>query len=255
MKNILYFILDLLTFKRGILRKISGFSVRIPTRYYKYFEDDYELNNINFINNYVPNSSVIIDIGAHIGLLSIILGKKAGAKGKVYAFEPTLSTYQILKETIRINGMNDRVIPMNAAVAGEDGKAVFYVTDIKAHNSNSLANNRRNYGNERGVEVEVVSVDSFATKRKIDKVDFIKIDAEGAEYGVLKGASKVIEKDRPHMLLALHPNSITNFGDNLSDIWDFVKSRNYHVYYMSKEIDKHFFVSQTDLFDVFLLPN
>lgn len=254
MKNILYTLLDLLTLKRGIRRFISGFSLRIPVRFFKYFENDYELNNINFINNYVKKDAVIIDIGAHIGLLSVILAQKAGPKGKVYAFEPTPSTFAVLEETVRINQQQQVVTPVNAAVAGENGKAVFYVTDIAAHNSNSLADNKRNYGNERGVEVDLVSVDSFKASQRLAKIDFIKIDAEGAEYAVLKGATSVLTADRPHILLALHPFAISNFGDHLSDIWDFVKKMNYQVFYMSKEIEKDFFISQPDLFDVFLLP-
>ena len=51
MKEFIYKIIDLLTFKRGFNIHISGYSLRLPTRYYKYFESDYELNNINFINN------------------------------------------------------------------------------------------------------------------------------------------------------------------------------------------------------------
>jgi FkbM family methyltransferase len=254
MKQFLYFILDLIILKRGISRHISGFSMKIPTRFHRYFEQDYELNNINFINNYVQNKAVIIDVGAHIGLLSVILAKRAGNGGKVYSFEPTPSTFQILKETIKINHLDAVIVPVNAAVSNTEGKATFYVTNFVAHNSNSLSNNLRNYGNERGIEVDVTSIDSFTHQNKTGKIDVIKIDVEGAEYSTLKGASRVIDESRPFIILALHPDSIVNFGDTLSDIWDYVKSKNYHVFHLSKEIDKGYFISQKNLFDVFLLP-
>lgn len=100
MKELIYKIIGAFTLGRGIKRHISGFSLRIPTRYFKYFEPDYELNNINFINNNVAKGMTVIDVGAHIGLLSIILYKKVGTSGKIFSVEPTPSTFKLLKKLL-----------------------------------------------------------------------------------------------------------------------------------------------------------
>lgn len=253
MKELIYKIIDVVTLRKGIKRHISGFSLRIPTRYFKYFEPDYELNNINFINNNVTKGMTVIDVGAHIGLLSIILYKKVGASGKIFSVEPTPSTFKLLKKTIDINDASATVIPINKAVSEKSGITSFYVTDIVAHNSNSLSNNNRSYGNEKKIDIEVISIDDLAKEYNLNRIDFIKLDAEGAEYSVLKGSTGVIDNSHPKILLALHPKSIKNFGNTLSEIWDFVVSKKYRVIYKNDEIDKDVFISQSNLFDVFLL--
>lgn len=253
MKEAIYKIFDFITFGKGIKRNISGFSLRLPTRYYKYFKQDYELNNINFLNNQLEKGMTVIDIGAHIGLLSTIIAQKVGASGRVFSFEPTPSTFQLLQKTIAINGNQKIITPFNKAVSDKSGTTTFYITDKPAHNSNSLANTKRENVKEFGIDVKLVSVDDFASENKLSKIDLIKIDAEGAELSVLKGAEKIITAFRPKILLALHPLSIISFGDSLPEIWDFVTGKGYKVYYLNQEISRDSFVSQKGLFDVFLL--
>ena len=253
MKKNIYKTIDLVTGGKGFKRNISGFALRIPVGYHNYFEPDYELNNINFINNYLSEGMTVIDIGAHIGLLSVIMAKKVKPTGNVYSFEPTPSTFKLLEKTIGLNDLSEVISPNQAAVADKKGTTFFYVTDIEAHNSNSLSDNKRDYGNEHKIEVQLVSVDEFAAEKMLQKIDFIKIDAEGAEYSVLRGCENTLKKDKPKMILALHPSSITNFGNNLAQIWDFLESFGYSVIYKSEKIDKPFFTAQDDLFDVFLL--
>jgi FkbM family methyltransferase len=255
MKKIIYKGIDAFTAGKGIKRKISGFGLRIPVGYHNYFESDYELNNINFINNYLSEGMTVIDIGAHVGLLSVVMAQKVKPGGKVYSFEPTPSTFKLLQKTITINGFENVIKPNMMAVADKKGKTFFYVTDIEAHNSNSLSDNKRDYGNEHKIDVELVSVDEFAVENKITKINFIKIDAEGAEFSVLKGCENTFRKDKPKMILALHPSSIVNFGNSLEQIWDYLAAFGYTVIFKSEKIDRNFFVSQNDLFDVFLFPS
>lgn len=253
MKKQIYKAVDIITAGKGFKRNISGFGLRIPVGYHNYFETDYELNNINFINNYLAEGMTVIDIGAHIGLLSVIMAQKVKASGKVYSFEPTPSTFQLLQKTIAINDNENIIQPNMMAVSEKKGKTFFYITDIVAHNSNSLSNNKRDYGNEHKIDVELTSVDEFAKDNKLAKIDFIKIDAEGAEYSVLKGCESTLRRNKPKIILALHPSSIVNFGNSLDEIWDYLQGFGYTVVFKSEKVDRNFFVSQADLFDVFLL--
>lgn len=249
----MYKLLDAVMLGRGMPREISGFKMRLPTRYYRWFDDGYESEHINFVNEVVKDSMAVIDIGAHIGLFSVILAKKVGAKGKVFAFEPTLSTYNLLNKTIEINKINNIVKAEQKAVGDKKGTVKFYVTDIEAHNSNSLSNNQRDHGNERGVDVEMVSIDEYVKENNIKQVGFVKIDAEGAEYSVLKGMRKTISRDNPTIILALHPDSIVNFGDSLKEIWNFIEETGYTAHYQNAKMNEQDFISQDDLFDVYLL--
>ena len=253
MRKQIFKVIDFFMAGKGVKRNISGFLLKIPVGYHNYFERDYELNNINFINNYLSDGMTVIDIGAHIGLLSVVMAQKVKKEGRVFSFEPTPSTFSLLTKTIAINNLSGVVQPNQMAVSDKKGKTFFYITDIEAHNSNSLSDNKRDYGNEHKIEVELVSVDEFANNNNLKKIDFIKIDAEGAEYSVLKGCEATMRRDNPKMILALHPKSITNYGDSLEKIWDYLQMFGYTVVYKSEKIDRNFFIRQNDLFDVFLI--
>jgi tRNA G37 N-methylase Trm5 len=115
-KELAYKGLNILTLGKGITRTFSSNKVRIPTRFFKYFTPDYEQENLSIINSKIKKGMYIIDVGAHIGLMSSIFGNKVGNTGKVFAFEPTPSTFNILKKTIGINNLSAIVKPVNAAL-------------------------------------------------------------------------------------------------------------------------------------------
>jgi FkbM family methyltransferase len=255
MKKILYLLASHLLFQKGVSRYISGFKINLPLRYFRYFEPDYELNNINFINNYVSSGMTAIDVGAHIGLLTTVIANKVGSSGRVYSFEPTASTHSILNQTISLNGIVGPVTAILAAVSKQSGKTFFYVSSIDAHNSNSLSNNNRSSVDERKVEVDLIGLDEFKVENRLSMINFIKIDAEGAELSVLQGASDILKVDRPKIILALHPTSIINFGDTLEEIWDFATQKGYTIFLNHEVMNKGSFCRKTDLFDVFLLPD
>lgn len=246
-----YKVLDMLTLGKGMNRTFQGNTVRMPTRYYKYFEADYEKDNIRIINDRVKSGMVIMDIGAHIGLMTAILGKKVGPTGKVFSFEPTPSTFKILQKTVAINNLSHATVnPF--AVSDKKGTLSFYVSEHDADNSNSLSNSKRTDRTEGTVDVQVVSVDDYIKEHNSGKVDFIKIDVEGAELKLLKGAVQTIRNNYPDMILALHPASIRNFGDSLEEIWDLTVELGYIPRFEGRTMTRQEFIGKDILFDVFL---
>lgn len=251
-KLILYKLLDIITLGKGIKRNFKGNTVRVPTRYFRYFPNGYEDDTFEFVNKEIKEGMVVLDIGAHIGIIAVPLAKKVGANGKVYAFEPTPTTVSILKETIRINNIkNISVQPY--ALANTKGKLIFYTSDNKVDNSNSLIDNHRLDRKENKIEVEVNTLDDFKVSSNISKIDFIKIDVEGAELRVLKGAAKTIGQDKPKMVLSMHPASIKNSGDSAEEIWNFLNGYGYKILLENKEMSKEDFISRQGLFDVFAI--
>ncbi len=87
------------------------------------------------------------------------------------------------------------------------------------------------------------------------KVDFIKIDAEGAELGVLKGGRNTIISDKPLIILSMHPKSIAHRGETNEQIWDFLAPLNYKILLDGNKIEKTDFCNKKDLFDVQLISN
>ncbi len=253
MKKIFYLLVDFVTLGKGIRKHVSGFSVILPVRFSRYFKTNYELHIINFINDYLKKDMTAIDIGSHIGLMSVIMSKLIGNNGRCYSFEPTKATFKILKKTINLNNCLN-IIAYEKAISDFTGKTCFFIANLEAHNANSLVNNHRNI-NEHSVEVQVITIDEFVTQNNIPRIDFIKINAEGAENSILKGGLRTIERFHPYIVLSLHPQAINNFNSSLSDTWNFIIENNYKVTYKSEEIDKDFFIRQVELFDVFVIPH
>jgi len=251
-KELSYKIINLITFGRGIKKEIGNTRLRLPARYFRYFPNDYEKENLKIIDEYIQEGMVVVDVGAHIGLLSAVIAKKLKASGNVYSFEPTPSTFLVLRNTIKINGLENSIRPVQAALSNKSGKTIFYISNNTVDNSNSLVNNRRSDRKEEAVDVVLYSLDDFLKQENVRRLDFIKIDAEGAELQVLRGAQQSIANYHPLIILAIHPQSIKNFGDSLEEIWDFIHSNKYNAHLEGRIIKKEDFISRKDLFDVFL---
>ena len=252
LKDIAYKILDVLMLGRGIKVNISGIELRLPTRYYKYYEKQYEKDSIMRMRKLIQPKETVLDIGAQMGLMTKLFSDLVGLEGKVYSFEPTPSTYRLLQKTISINHLS-QVVSVNKAVAEKEGKTNFNIFETEASAGNSLAINTSKL-QTKAIEVDLISVDGFVSEKPIDKVEFIKIDTEGAELAVLKGAEKTIQRDRPNILLALHPKMLNNLGDSLEDVFDLCAAHRYNISYHGQSMAKNEFIAKENLFDVFLLP-
>lgn len=253
MKKLIYKILEFF-FKNGVKAVISGIQIRLPFRFYRYYERDYEAENISFFRKSIKRNDFVMDIGAQIGLMSKLFADLVGPNGNVFSFEPTPMTFGVLKQTLKLNGIENIVHPVQEAVSDKNGKAIFNISEIDIDASNSLTN--LNKGEHvKGIEVNVTSIDEFVKKNLLKKVDFIKIDAEGAEYFVLVGATNTITEHRPIINLALHPAAINNFNSSLKEIYEFIIIKNYHIIYRSNDMNEKDFISKENLFDVQLLPN
>jgi hypothetical protein len=104
------------------------------------------------------------------------------------------------------------------------------------------------------VEVEVNTIDNFVASKKLDRVDFIKIDVEGAEFDTVRGGIEVFKKFQPSFILAIHPEPIEKKGDKLEDIYDFLLSLNYNITYNNKFISRETFCANKELIDLHLIP-
>jgi FkbM family methyltransferase len=249
-KDLFYYLLDIATLKKGIKVLINDYKIILPTGYHKYFPLYYERPNFLFFKKMCKPGMNIIDIGAHVGLYSVYMQKLSG--GNVYGFEPTPSTVSVLKKTIALNKAGSNIEVIEAAVSDITGKARFKIDSQRASVSNSLVEYNRTEKMETS-EVEVISIDDFVAKRKI-KIDFIKIDAEGAELSVLRGAQNTLLDQRPVMILALHPEAIAARNETNEMIWHFLKKMNYSILYDEKKISKREFDDNKELFDVHLVP-
>jgi FkbM family methyltransferase len=131
---------------------------------------DYKAEELN-----LTKDSVVVDIGAHVGVVSMTLAQQFGCQ--VYAYEPNPDNFERLTENVKANGLTDLVRVYNLAVT-KDGREVNIGTDTDNSGSNSIY--------KGGVPVESVTLDDIFNVVG-ERIDLLKIDCEGAECEILEG--------------------------------------------------------------------
>lgn len=161
-----------------------------------FFEQNYV---VSYLKDYILQSKVILDIGAHCGSHTILY-KKLNPEVQVYSFEPQSKMYNLLVKNIEDNGL-DKVYPYNNAVGDYTGRVEMngYSTD-GANSMKKLAYGGEDLFNLGGVQigsggesVQMVKIDEL----KMPCCDFVKIDVEGYEPHVIEGAKLTIQICRP----------------------------------------------------------
>ena len=169
----------------------------------------YEPEESTLFEQTVLPGMVVVDAGANIGVYTLLAARAAGPAGRVIAFEPDPHTFEILSENVSRNGLSN-VVLVNGALAGEPGTMLLYqVPGHPALASLSSANARNSF--ER-VEVQVTTLDSALADLGIERVDVMKLDTQGAEIDILRGARETIGRARPTMFVEYWPTGLSGMG-------------------------------------------
>jgi FkbM family methyltransferase len=136
---------------------------------------------------HIEPGDVILDVGANIGMFSIRFGRLF-RDTTIYAFEPNPSVYRRLVRNISANALT-KVEPINVAIASSAGGRPFFVTGATV--TGSLYEGSSNYTTP-SFDAETIALDCFCEMRRIRSIGLLKIDVEGAELEVLKGAIKTL---------------------------------------------------------------
>ena len=161
---------------------------------------------LQVIDEYLPNQSTILDIGANIGNHSLYWAIERNAK-KIYSFEPLDSIYKILAKNVEINKLEDIIIPHNFGLYKEDTNA-----SVEHTNLVNLGNTSFKPGDKGRFKLK--RLDSLGIE---DKIDLIKIDVEGVEVEVLVGGTETIKKSQPTIVVeSFHRKfEVDNFMDSI----------------------------------------
>ncbi|MEO0076614.1 MAG: FkbM family methyltransferase [candidate division WOR-3 bacterium] len=193
----------------------------------------YEPLVTNFFLKEVKPGNIIIDVGAHIGYYTLIFAKLAGQSGEVYAFEPDPTNFAILKKNVLINGYKN-VILSNKAVSNISGRIKLYVYhDHPAWHKIYDTNDSNGY-----IEIESVRLDDFF-KNYNKKVDFIKMDIEGAEWLAVSGMLEFLKnQDKVKIITEYNPSKLKFFGIKATDFLELLSNLNFKLFEFSEKSSK-----------------
>lgn len=156
----------------------------------------YEEYETEIMEKEISEGDVILDIGANIGYFTLLFARWAGKKGKVFSFEPDPANFALLKKNVEVNGY-ENVVLVNKAVSDKTWKS-------KLHLSEENKVDHRIYNSHDGrksVEIQSMRLDDYFKGYK-GKVDFIKMDIQGAEGRAVKGMPDLLKKNKNMKLVS-----------------------------------------------------
>jgi FkbM family methyltransferase len=172
----------------------------------------------------------VLDVGANIGRMTVLASKGVGPGGRVIAFEPSPLVIASLYKNIFFNQCKN-VSVRNYAVADADGSLPFHVP----LDTNSGLGSFRDLGTDQSLVIEVPIRQIDQERGLPDDVRLIKIDTEGADLRVLRGAELLIARCRPAIVLEFSPAWIAQMGDEPKWILEFAARHDYSLYQLQPE--------------------
>jgi FkbM family methyltransferase len=164
---------------------------------------------------------VVYDVGANIGYITLALAHSIKDHGKVFAFEPLPGNVEIIKKLITINNLEKMVEVLPLALGDKTEKQKFVMWGSSAMHLLESASNGHDTSCCTSIMVDSATLDSFVFECKNPPPHLIKIDVEGAETLVLKGALRTLETYSPAILAEIHGPT------NAARVWDALDTLDY----------------------------
>ena len=216
------------SFLNSIKRRIRNYAAQPEAASYAEVERAEQI----FYLEYLREGMTVFDVGANVGELTLLFSRFT-AGGVVHAFEPSRAAFERLEIVCR--AANRRTVVLNnLALAGKKGfiRLHVYEDDYLSFNSQA-ARPLKDYGlnlEPVGIEeIRATTVDDYCDEKGIEEIDLLKIDTEGAELQVMKGARKMLKSGRIKCLTFEFGQTTFDMGNRPEEIEDYLQEMNYNV--------------------------
>ena len=205
----------------------NGKWLRLSVKSWAALHQKYEPYMARALHGNLRPGDVFLDVGSHFGLWSVYAAGIIGKTGKVFAFEPS-PAFAVLKENAVLNS---RVQAFNMGLGAQDGEATFFEQGTSSSGSFVKAVTVINEAWQptvpiAGTKVKIRTLDTLIAELGV-RPDLIKVDVEGFEFEVVRGAENILRNIRPVMLIEIHPPQLKLSGSSDLALIAFLQSRGY----------------------------
>ena len=167
----------------------------------------------------------IVDVGANIGYYVLIEAQALGNSGKIHAIEPAPKNFEMLQANLDLNAVGCEIESHNLAISDHVGQVSFEIAGASNHHRLAI-----NGSNSNSIEVEATTLDALLGD---EKIDMVRMDAEGAEWVILRGMRRILASDRPlKMFIEVHPKLIREYQGDLEEWLAMLADSRFDVQYL-----------------------
>jgi len=190
----------------------------------------YEPEKTRAVQNFLQPGGTFVDVGGNKGDFALLAAKTAGPKGKVVCVEPEPENFSWITRSVKLNGY-DNIQLCNVALSDHEGEAALHLGAKSGFHTLLSGAPERDHG---FVMVKTRTLDGLLRESKTDSVNILKIDVEGAELQVLRGAVETIRAN-PQLIIFLDLHPV--LGVNVFEVFDFLSSLGFGVFEMHPPYD------------------
>lgn len=222
-----------------------------------YISGTYEPNSLLLLKKYLRKNDVFLDIGANAGIYTLLASRCVGEKGKVISFEPSSREYLMLEENVQLNALQN-VRCEKCAISNVSGVNFLNLAVDKHNGQNTLCDQFAYKGVNSNLKesVKVDTIDQYVKNHALNRIDFIKMDIEGAESLALQGAKQTFHLHRPLLLIEICRNIYKRNKKDLRLIHQFFQDYQYQVFSINDETGELYPNEKPDTWDdnIFVVP-
>lgn len=214
----------------------------------------YEPETVTLVEQLLTPGMIFVDAGAHCGQYTLVAARQVGPAGQVHSFEPDPQTFAILQKNIAMNKLGN-VHANQIALAGRVATLDFFLGNEHNYGANSLAENV--FNSNRTIKVSTRPLDDYLRERRIEQVDLLKIDVEGAELAVLQGSRVLLSgRHRPFIIVEFNEQAQQGFGSSCTELAGLLQEMDYLLYRVGPEEGPGFHAGRKveDFFNVLAVP-
>ncbi len=199
-----------------------------------FWNGEFDEDDVAFFRAAIQPGDTVFDVGGNVGLISIPIGchLKALGSGELISFEPIKANYERLTANMKLNGLEKIARAYNVALGDHEGTLEISMESRHgAQTGNAIASDI--VGDAEGFtrnSCTLIRLDTLAAQEKIAKVDFMKVDIEGAEMLFLNGGAGFITAHRPTIYGEFNSGLMPKFGHSFLDVYGFFKERKYRCF-------------------------
>lgn len=205
-----------------------------------------DLNKLVWVS-IIRRGQIVLDVGANRGHYTEFFSYKVGRRGRVYAFEPVQESADALRR--RCSGFQNACV-FQVALSDEIARKRIFIPGDDLQQASLARQSDGSWSKCERVDhqdIDLVTLDSWVVQHGLERIDFIKMDVEGAEYKVLRGGSETLRRFRPLIHMEVCRDWLRGFGIDLGDLAREVASLGYNHVYRPVIEDRRFRLEPADL--------